>query len=296
MGNNYDSMASGLSSGKALGETAFYTCLVACTVWPELLQPIPAAKSGMLMKQIESMAGKIPRAKNTMNLPGGSYLGGLSGHASFQDIATSVPIRLRLIVTDTGQMLRACSEIDQSAEEGRRYVEALNHHYYSISPDVWNQNDQKAYSERLRKDRDAAVNTACLAEEAAMMTAIIATLRFAQHAISAALCGVLAAGAAAFWVAMCIPFGQGVAASIRSALTPVANMLPRIIQIMDEAMTMAGLAHASLLGVRTLQAGISDEIRLDDGGGLKDLLGAGGDTIGDIADKYLDKIKIWEKI
>lgn len=296
MGNNYDSMASGMSSGKTLGEAAFYSCIVACTVWPELLQPIPAAKSGMLLKHIEKFAAKMPKAKQTVNLPGGSYLGGLSGHASFQDIATSVPVRLRLIVTDTGQMLQACSQIDQSGQTGRQYIDELNNQYYSITPDVWQQNDQRAFSERLRKDRDAAVNTACLAEEAAMMTSIIATLRFAQHAVSAALCGVLAIGAAAFWVAMAIPFGQGVAASIRSALTPIANMLPRIIQLMDQAMVMAGLAHASLLGVRTLQAGISDEIRLEDGGGMQDLLGAAGDTMADIVEKYLNKVKVWEKI
>lgn len=289
-------MAGALSSGQTLGHTAFISSLVACSVWPELLQPIPAAKSGMLLKQIEKHVDKIPRAKNTINLPGGDYLGGLSGHATLADVATSVPIRLRLIVTDTGTMAQACSEIDQSAEAGRRYLEELNQHFYSISPDVWAQNDQESYSERLRKERDAVVNTCCLAEEAAMMTAIIATLRFIQHAISAVLCGILGVLAAAFWVAMAIPGGQGAAASIRSAGTPIANMVPRIVQIMDQTMVACGLAHAGILAARTLQAGISDELRLEDGGGLSDLLGAGGETLADIAEKYLDKVKVWERL
>ena len=295
MGNNYDSMAGALSSGESLGYTAFVSSIVACSVWPELLQPIPAAKSGLLLKTIERHVSKIPRAGNTMSLPGGSYLGGLSGHASWADVATSVPIRLRLIITDTGTMLRACSEIDQSAEQARRYLDELDRHYYSISEDVWRANDQEAYCERLRKHRDSVVNTCCLAEEAAMLTAVIGTLRFVQHAITAVLAGILAVLAAAFWIAMAIPFGQAAAASIRSAGTAIANMLPRIVQVMDEAMVMCGLAHASLLGIRTLQAGISDELRLADGGGMSDLLGAGGATLADVAEKFTDKLQPWQK-
>ncbi len=295
MGNNYDSMAGALSSGESLGYTAFVSSIVACSVWPELLQPIPAAKSGLLLKTIESHVSKIPRAGNTMSLPGGSYLGGLSGHASWADVATSVPIRLRLIITDTGTMLRACSEIDQSAEQARRYLDELDRHYYSISEDVWRANDQEAYCERLRKHRDSVVNTCCLAEEAAMLTAVIGTLRFVQHAITAVLAGILAVLAAAFWIAMAIPFGQAAAVSIRSAGTAIANMLPRIVQVMDEAMVMCGLAHASLLGIRTLQAGISDELRLADGGGMSDLLGAGGATLADVAEKFTDKLQPWQK-
>lgn len=295
MGNNYDSMAGALSSGKSLGYTAFVSSIVACSVWPELLQPIPAAKSGMLLKQVESHVGKIPGSGRTMSMPGGSYLGGLSGHASWSDVATSVPSRLRLIITDTGQMLQACSEIDQSGAVGRQYLDDLDRYYYSVSEDVWRSNDQEAFSERLRKHRDSVVNTCCLAEEAAMLTAVIGTLRFVQHAVTAVLAGILAVLAASFWIAMAIPFGQGVAASIRSAGTPIANMLPRIVQIMDEAMVMCGIAHASLLGIRTMQAGISDEIRLHDGGGMSDLLHSSGATLGDIADKFLDKLQPWQK-
>ena len=295
MGNNYDSMAGALSSGETLGTTAFISSIVACSVWPELLQPIPADKSGLLLKMLQEHVKKIPAAGRTMSLPGGSYLGGLSGHASWADVATSVPVRLRLIVTDTGKMLQACSEIDQSAQAARRYLAELDDHYYSISPDVWQANDQEAFSERLRKHRDAVVNTCCLAEEAAMLTAVIGTLRFAQHAITAVLAGILAVLSVAFWIAMAIPFGQGVAASIRSAGTPIANMLPRIVQIMDEAMAVCGKVHAGLLGIRTIEAGISDEIRLEDGGGMSDLLSAGGTTIADIADKYLAKLQPWER-
>lgn len=296
MGNNYDSMAGALSSGKTLGYTAFVSSVVACSVWPELLQPIPAAKSGMLLKTLEKHVHKIPGSSKTMTLPGGSYLGGLSGHASWADVVTSVPSRLRLIITDTGAMLRACSEIDQAAETARVYLDELNAQYYSIRPNVWSANDQEAFSERLGKYRQSVVNTCCLAEEAALMTAVIGTLRFVQHAVTAVLAGILAALAAAFWIAMAIPFGQGVAASIRSAGTPLANMLPRIVQIMDQTMVMCGLAHASLLAIRTLQAGISDEIRLEDGGGMSDVLKAAGLTLGDIAEKSLAKLQVWEKI
>ncbi|REF38285.1 hypothetical protein [Thermasporomyces composti] len=231
-----------------------------------------------------------------MTLPGGSRLGGLSGHAAWADVVTSVPSRLRLIITDTGAMLRACAEIDRAAETARRYLEDLNQQYYSVTPMVWSANDQEAFAERLRKYRDSVVNTCCLAEESAMLTAVIATLRFVQHAVTAVLAGTLAVLAAAFWVAMAVPGGQPVATSIRSSGTPLANTLPRIVRIMDEVMVRCGQVHASLLAIRTLEAGISDEIRLEDGGGMSDVLRSAGLTLGDVVEKFLSKLKVWEKI
>ena len=44
MSNTYDSMASGLSSGKSLGEAAFVASLVACSVWPEFAAAGPGSQ------------------------------------------------------------------------------------------------------------------------------------------------------------------------------------------------------------------------------------------------------------
>lgn len=278
MGNNYDSMAGAFSSGKALGMTAFGCSLVACSVWPLLLRPIPAAKSGLLLKYLEKLSKKVPGSNRTVAGIPGATMGGM---------VTNVPARLMLIITDTGAMLQACSAIDESGAKGRDFLEVLNKQYYSIGPTAWEANDQKEYQKRLGQYRDSVVNTCCLAEEAAMLTAIVGSLRFAQHLITSILTGILAVLAAVFWAVVFIPVvGQAWAASIRTAGTALANMLPTIIRVMDEIMAKVGLAHASLLAVRTGQAGISDEMRLKDGGGLGDLGGAGGSIL----------VNLWGKI
>ncbi|WP_020577945.1 hypothetical protein [Actinopolymorpha alba] len=277
MSNAYDSMAGAFSSGKVLGWTAFGSSLVACSVWPELLLPIPADKSGFLLNQLGKVGAKW-NLNRSMSL-GGQTITVTGG------VLTSVPLRLKLIITDTGKMLEACSRIHESGSAGKTYLEALNDQYYSITPDVWQANDQEAYSERLRKYRDSVQNTYCLAWETAALTAVVGSLRFIQMAIACALAGVLAILAAAFWIAVAIPFGQGVAVSIRNAGQVIARMLPRVIRIMDEIMVKVGQAHAALVAVRTFQAGISDSIRLGDAEGYKDMGDAALETLGDMLKK-----------
>ncbi|WP_460514802.1 hypothetical protein [Flindersiella endophytica] len=280
MSNNYDSMAGAFSSGKTLGTTAFVSSLVACSVWPELLLPIPADKSGIFMKQVLGRIANLERLQKSVSIAGQSTaLGGM---------LLSVPMRLKLVVTDTGAMLHACGRIHESGQTARDYLDALNKSYYSITPDVWQANDQKAFSERLRKYRDSVVNTCCLCEEIAMITSVIGTLRFVQHAICAALATAMAVMAAAFWVAMAIPFGQGVATAIRNIGTTLAKILRKTVQLMDEIMVKVGLVGASLVAARSAQAVLSDAYRLGD-----DAMGDAGNalkqTLGDVWDKLKDK-------
>ncbi|MET9022377.1 hypothetical protein ABZV93_20585 [Actinopolymorpha sp. NPDC004070] len=281
MANAYDSMAGAFSSGETLGKTAFMSSIVACSVWPELLLPIPADKSGILLKQLQRVGQKW-KLNRSVSL-GGQTLTVTGG------VLTSVPVRLKLIVTDTGKMLQACSRIHESGSAGKRYLEDLNGLYYSITPEVWQANDQAAYSERLRKHRDSVQNTYCLAWETAALTAVVGSLRFAQMAISCVLAGILAIMAAAFWIAMAIPFGQGVAVSIRNAGQVIARMLPRIIRLMDEIMLRVGQAHAALVALRTLEAGVSDSIRLGNGEGYKDMGDAAIRAAGDLVEKLKRK-------
>jgi hypothetical protein len=172
MSNTYDSMAGALASGNELGNIALVSSLIACTVWPEhLLAPIPAAKSGILLSQLEK---RVP--VKTVNLP---------VHGAVQVGPTNVPTRLALIRTDTGKMLQACSRIHESGSAGLRYLEELNKQYYSVSPATWESNDQAAYSKQLLDYRNSVQNTYCLAWETALLTPIVATLRFLQLAIAA---------------------------------------------------------------------------------------------------------------
>jgi hypothetical protein len=276
MSNSYDSMAGGLSSGKALGEAAFVSSLVACSVWPELLLPVPAAKSGFLLNSLEKVAGKGWFTKSLSIQGQATSIGG---------VLTSVPMRLKLIITDTGQMLQACSDLHESGSTGLAYLEELNEIYYSINPASWQANDQVAYGEKLLSYRNSVQNTYCLAQESALIAAIVATLRFAQMAIAAVLAGVLAAMAVAFWIAMAIPFGQGFAMSIRTFGTSMVTMLKTVIQTMDEIMIMVGQGASAIMAVRTLEAGISDNIRLGENEGLKDLGGSAISVVSDMLER-----------
>lgn len=282
MTNNYDSMASGLSSGKTLGETAFVASLVACTVWPELLLPLPAAKSGFFLKSMEKVAGKGWLAKSLAIQGQATSIGGM---------LTSVPMRLKLIITDTGQMLQACSQLQESGATGLAYLQELDEIYYSINPASWHANDQEEYGKKLLSYRNSVQNTYCLAQESALISSIVATLRFAQMAIAAVLAGVLAAMAVAFWIAMAIPFGQGFAMSIRTFGTSMVTMLKTVIQTMDEIMLVVGQGAAGIMAARTLEAGISDTIRLGTNEGMKDLGGSAIDVLGDMLTR-LSKGKI----
>lgn len=126
--------------------------------------------------------------------------------------------------------------------------------------------------------RNSVQNIYCLAQESAMIAAIVATLRFAQMAIA----GVLAAMAVAFWIAMAIPFGQPFAMSIRTFGPSMVTMLKTIISTMDEIMLVVGQGAAGIMAARTLEAGISDTIRLGENEGVKDLGGSAIDVLGDM--------------
>lgn len=140
-----------------------------------------------------------------------------------------------------------------------------------------------AYGEKVLNYRNSVQNTYCLAQESAMIAAIVATLWFAQMAIAAVLTGVLAAMAVAFWIAMAIPFGQGFAMSIRTFGTSMVTMLKTVIQTMDELMIVVGQGGASaIMAARTLEAGISDTIRLGKNEGLMDLGGSAINVLGDM--------------
>lgn len=274
MSNTYDSMSGGLSSGKSLGEAAFVASLVACSVWPELLLPVPAAKSGFLLNSMEKLASNGWLTKSLSIQGQATSIGGM---------LTSVPMRVKLIVTDTGQMLQACSQLHESGSTGLTFLEELNEITYSITPESWQANDQVAYSEKLLSYRNSVQNTYCLAQESAM----IATLRFAQMAIAA----VLAAMAVAFWIAMAVPFGQPFAMSIRTFGTSLVTMLKTVIQTMDEIMLMVGQGASAIMAARTVEAGISDSIRLGENEGMKDLGGSAIDVLGDMLTR-LSKGKI----
>lgn len=278
MSNTYDSMSGGLSSGKSLGEAAFVASLVACSVWPELLLPVPAAKSGFLLNSMEKLASNGWLTKSLSIQGQATSIGGM---------LTSVPMRVKLIVTDTGQMLQACSQLHESGSTGLTFLEELNEITYSITPESWQANDQVAYSEKLLSYRNSVQNTYCLAQESAMIAAIVATLRFAQMAIAA----VLAAMAVAFWIAMAVPFGQPFAMSIRTFGTSLVTMLKTVIQTMDEIMLMVGQGASAIMAARTVEAGISDSIRLGENEGMKDLGGSAIDVLGDMLTR-LSKGKI----
>ena len=139
-----------------------------------------------------------------------------------------------------------------------------------------------AYGEKVLNYRNSVQNTYCLALESAMIAAIVATLWFAQMAIAAVLTGVLAAMAVAFWIAMAIPFGQGFAMSIRTFGTLMVTMLKTVIQTMDELMIVVGQGASAIMAARTLEAGISDTIRLGKNEGLMDLGGSAINVLGDM--------------
>lgn len=273
MSNNYDSMAGSLSDGTRLGNVALGASVVAATVWPDVfLAPIPADKSGFLLKQLQ----RIP-VKN-VNLPGPT--GGMTTIG-----VTNVIVRLFMIRTDTGMMCQACSHIHESGNKGLDHLHELNNEYYSIRPTTWQANDQEAYSEQLRKYRDSVLNTYALAWETALLTSIVAVLRFIQLAVSALICGILAIMAGLYWATVFIPPLSGFAQAVRTAGTVIARFVPTIIRVMDEAMVMVGYAHAGLIGIRTGQAAISDSIRLGNGEGFRILGGAGVEVMNDFIKK-----------
>lgn len=274
MSNPYDGMASGFSSGEALGWTAFVGSIAACTVWWDLMMPVPAANSGLLLKNMEKFGNKLSKSDSVVGLAGNGM-----------QLMTNVPMRLKMIITDTGKMLEACGKVHESGVAAQRYVDELDHLLKSITPEVWQGDDQAKFQERLEKLKARAEGHVSLATLTAALTAVVGTLRFIQLAIAAALAGALGVMSVAYWVAMAIPFGQGVAQGIRAAGVGLSRMLPNIIRVMDEIMVKVGQAHVACAAALVAFEAIADSVQLDNADSLKDLGGAAVETVGDIAKK-----------
>jgi hypothetical protein len=282
MSNAYDGMASQFANGKSFGENAFIASIVASTVFWELLAPVPAGGSGVLLSQAQKWKDKFPRK----TVKADSFLGGSGELSAGLDSITNVPSRLRLITTDTGKMLQACSRMHESAQLGRRCLDELGRIDAGVTSDDWQGKDEKAFRERFEKYRNSLEGTCSLAETGAVMTAAIGTMRYIQLTIAFAMTTVLAAAAVAWWAVVWIPVvGQGMAATIRAMGTPFAQMLRTVIQTMDQIMVAFGVAHITLSVVLTLREATTDSVRLGSGAGMQDLLGAASTTVGDLLRK-----------
>lgn len=279
-GNPYQGMVGGLSAGETLGNVAMVSSLVACTVWPELLAPVPAAKSGLLLKYLGKLGAvdKAPMNK-TIAFAGNAQAGGL---------LTSVPMRLMLIRTRTDQMMQAIATLYDSGEKGHTFALDLYDQIDSVTPTTWQAEDQAATSKRLSQFGKASLNTYCLEWDTALVMSIVCILRFAQLSIAAILAGILAALAIAYWAVVWIPFfGQGAAATIRGIGTVLAKVLRTVVRVMDEVMVKVALAAGSIVLARVAQAAVSDDMRLDtDGAGWGDLGESVIGTLDDMVKKY----------
>ena len=78
--------------------------------------------------------------------------------------------------------------------------------------------------------------------------------------------------------------------SIRRFGTSMVTMLKTVIQTMDEIM-IVGQGAAGTMAARTVEAGVSDTIRLGKNEGMKDLGGSAIDVLGDMLTR-LSKGKI----
>lgn len=296
MSNPYDSMASVASPGEAFGNTAFYSSLVACTAFWELLMPVPAAKSGLMLNSLQKIAtrasNKGMRPTRVIRLPKSASI---VTQIIPTDVMTSVPVRLFLIKTDTGAMLRACSKMHESANIGKDLYDELVEHGDSVTDEVWKADDQESFSRLLTSHRAGILGTSHLGYVNAAMTGTVAMLRFVQLSISMALMVFLAAMALVFWALMLIPIvGTGTAMSFRTSLKPVVEIARKVIQTMDEIMVKVGWAHAGIVGLMTLNAAGTDAYKIDgiEGQGWSNLGQSGVDIVKDIADKYLRAVKV----
>lgn len=296
MSNPYDSMEGVVSSGEAFGNIAFYSSLAACTAFWELLMPVPAAKSGLMLNSLQKIAtrasNKGMRPTRVIRLPKSASI---VTQIIPTDVMTSVPVRLFLIKTDTGAMMRACSKMHESAKIGGDLHDELEQHAQSITDQQWQADDQQAFSRLLTSHRVGILGTSHLGYVNAAMTGTVAMLRFVQLSISMALMVFLAAMAIVFWALMLIPVvGQGTAMSFRTSLKPVVEIARKVIQTMDEIMVKVGWAHAGIVGLMTLNAAGTDAYKIGDieGGGWANLGRSGVDIVKDIAEKYLRAVKV----
>ena len=280
MGNPYQGMVGALSSGQALGYTAFGSSIVACAVFPQLLLPIPADKSGVMLKMMAKLGSS--------NVKGLSRSLGFAENATAGGVLTSVPVRLKLISTDTGQMMQAVATTYDSGEKGHDFWQELQRLSLQVEPSTWAAEDQQAFESKLADYMQAVLNTYCLEWDVALVTSVVCVLRFVQLSIAAVMTGILAVMAVTALAALAIPiFGWSYFVAIAEAGQPLANALRTVIQVMDQVMVTVAMAAGAILAVRTAQAAISDDMRLDtDGAGLGDLGQSLISTLGDMVDKY----------
>lgn len=298
MSNPYDSMVGFVSQGKTFSTIAFASCLVACTAYPELLMPLPATKSGFLLKNLEKSAmggGK------TMGIPipgmpkGTSRAIGLPKSvrvvtdASKSQMALGFPMRIFMIRTDTAAMMKACSHIHEAAEVANKLSKEIRQHGDTITEQTWQADDQKVFAKQIDMYRISIDATMQLGYVNAALTAVVATLRFIQITICMALMGALAILAVAFWALIFIPFCQGAAMSIRNAGRPIYQIARKLVPLMEQIMVYTGWAQSGASAALTLNAAAVDSYKVGDiegGGGWQALGNSAVATVGDLLKKY----------
>jgi hypothetical protein len=287
--NPYDSMAGAVAAGNEFGETAFYSSLVACSAFPELLLPVSAANSGILLGALQRISTQVSsRVTRTTRVIRLGKAESIVTQFMPTDALTSVPMRLFLIRTDTAKMMEACSKIHESATLGSQLYDELREHGDSITEQTWKAADQEQFSTLLTVHRAGILATAQLGYVTAAMTAVTAMLRFIQLTVAMAIMVALAAMAIAFWTLMAIPFGQGAAMTIRNFGRPLIKTVQTIIRVMDEVMVKVGWAHAGLVGVMGLNAAAVDSYKIGEieGGGWQNLGESAVDIVGNMLEKW----------
>jgi hypothetical protein len=289
MSNTYDSMAGAVGPGKEFGDVAFYSSLAACAAFPELLMPVSAAKSGILLGALQRISTQVSnRTTRTTRVIRLGRAESIVTQFMPTDALTSVPMRLFLIRTDTAAMMNACSKMHEAAKLGSELYDDLREHGDSITEQNWKADDQEAFASLLTVHRAGILATAQLGYVTAAMTAVVAMLRFIQLTVAMAVMVALAAMAVAFWIAMAIPGGQGVAMSIRNFGRPLIKTVQTIIRVMDEIMIKVGWAHAGLVGVMGLNAAAVDGYKIDgvEGEGWQNLSHSAIDIVGNMMEKW----------
>lgn len=287
MGNAYDLMASKVSWGNGLGQTATISAFGAAAVFWEMWTPIPSEKSGLLLNALGTMGG------------GGGRMGGMWGkipvklpNVGAAKAALGLPQRIALIRTDTQKMMEACSQIHEAAKAASELSAEIVRHGSSITEQNWKADDQQEFSKQLDMYRISLDATKQLGYVSAALTAVVALLRFIQLAICAALMVALAALAIAWVAAMAASWffgvGAGIAAQIRVWANRLIDLARKAVPVMEAIMVYVGLGHVAILTLMTANAAAVDSYKIGDIEG-----GGGWDALGDAAIRAVEDL--WEK-
>jgi hypothetical protein len=278
MSNPYDSMAGQVSSGKVLGQTAAVSSVLAAAAFWELWTPMPAEKSGILLNALGTMGG------------GGGKMAGIWGKVApvklpgvgAANAALGMPPRLALIITDTGKMMEACSQVHEAANAASELSAEIEKHGSTITEQNWKADDQEEFSRQLDMYRISLDATKQLGYVTASLTGVVAMLRYIQLSIAAALMTILAALAIAYTAALAMSWafgiGAAVAATIRGIATPLIQISRTIVPVMEAIMVMVGLGHVAICTVMGANAAAVDSYKIGDIEG-----GGGWDSMGDAA-------------